>query len=350
MKTWRIALASATFVLGAGCADVPPADPVTERSLTIIGGRPAVSPEPLGAVAVLDSDGTQYCTGALVSATCVVTAAHCVVLQDEATGDIVAELGPANMRVVAGSLSAANVPSEQVFRVRKVVRHQGFQAPRGASAANLDRANDIALLLLEAPVRTMTPVPLVSPEKLDVLVREGSPVTIAGYGARDAYGRASGTLYFGETPFRRRNATEFSAGTYGSPDGCVGDSGGPASISVGGEPHLLGIGIRALRSPGGPECGEGGIYTLIPAYQSWLEQNAGGEFGPVGDDMRSGCSFGRLRRGSGNPSNALLDVLIASVFAALRRRRRERNLSMTMRPNTSPGPARGGPRECGTVR
>lgn len=320
MKKCRLALACVTLAGGAGCLDVPFEEPVADRSQAIKNGIPASAADLFGTVAVLDNDGVQYCSGALVSPTCVVTAAHCVVLQDDATGQIVAKLGPANLQIVAGALDVANAPPEQIFHVRKVVLHQGFPVPGTISAVTLARAEDIALLLLETPVRTMPSIPLVSPEQLDVLLHEGRPVVIAGYGARDEHGQSSGTLYFGETPFQQRSATEFSAGAPGSPDGCGGDSGGPASLIIGGEPHLLGISARALRSPSGPECGEGGIYTLVPTYGAWLEENADGELAPIGGDLRGGCSVSGLWRASNSPSIALLGPLIASAFMAFCRR------------------------------
>jgi Trypsin len=319
---------------GPGCEGVSPAGPAAQRSFPIKNGAPAAITNLFGAVAVLDSDGVHYCSGALVSATCVVTAAHCVVLQDDATGEVVAELGPANMRVAAGVLEAASVPSEHALRIRKVVRHPGFGALGAAGPAGLARADDIALLLLEEPVQTMPPVPLAAPDELDALLYEGAPLVIAGYGARDEYGRASGTLFFGETPFQQRNATEFSAGTPGAPDGCVGDSGGPATLLVGGEPRLVGLGVRALRSPGGPECGEGGVYTLVTAYRSWLEESADGELPVAADDVSHGCSVSGPARGSNRLGIARLGALVAGALIALWRRS----------PKASPADARPAPR------
>ena len=320
MRKRPIILVCAALAGGAGCGDYLPEGPLAEHSQAIKDGDPATAAGAFGAVAILDNDGVQYCSGVLVSATCVVTAAHCVVLQDDATGEVIAELGPANMRVVAGALDATDVPVEQTYRIRKVVRHEGFPVPGTIGSVTLSRAEDIALLMLDTPVQTMSPVLRVSPDELDVLLHEGTPVVIAGYGARDENGQLSGSLYFGETPFQQRNETEFSAGAPGSPDGCAGDSGGPASILQGGEPHLLGISVRAIRSPGGPDCGEGGIYTLVPAYRSWLEENADGELPITGDEARGGCSVSGLRRASGGPRMGLLGALMVIAFRIIRRR------------------------------
>ncbi|XXY54377.1 trypsin-like serine protease [Sorangium sp. So ce269] len=296
MRPRLIALACAALGGIAGCSHVMPGDPVEEQSLAIKNGRPATPDALFGAVAVLDSEGVQECSGVLISPSCVVTAAHCVVLQDEVTGALIAELGPANLRVAAGALDAADASPEQTFRVRKVVRHQDFPAPGTSGARKLARAEDIALLLLETPVTTMTPVPLVPPEELDDLLDEGVPVVIAGYGARGEPGQPSGALYVGETPFQQRSATEFSAGAPGSPDSCSGDSGGPACLMIAGEPHLLGISVRALGPPGGPDCGDGGIYTLVPAYGRWIEESADGEVPVTGEGATPAASF------DGNPS------------------------------------------------
>lgn len=334
MSPRLVALACAALGGFAGCSHAMPGDPVEEQSLAIKDGRPATPDALFGAVAVLDSEGVQECSGVLISPSCVVTAAHCVVLQDEVTGEILAELGSANLRVAAGALDATDALPEQIFRIRKVVRHQDFPAPGTIGARKLARAEDIALLLLEIPVTTMNPVPLVPPEALDDLLDEGVPVAIAGYGARGEPGQPSGALYVGETPFQARNATEFSAGAPGSPDSCSGDSGGPACLMIAGEPHLLGISVRALGSPAGADCGDGGIYTLMPAYGRWMEENADGEVPVAGEgatpaagfdgDPPGGCAVGRTgrpldRRGIGAPG-----ALMASAIVTFLRRSRAR--------------------------
>lgn len=335
MRSRLVALACAALGGLGGCSDVLPGDPVEEQSFAIKDGRPATPDALFGAVAVLDSDGVQECSGVLISPSCVVTAAHCVVLQDEVTGELLAELGPANLRVAAGALDVTDAPPEQTFRIRKVVRHQGFPAPGTIGARELARAEDIALLLLETPVQTMPPVPLVPPEALDDLLDEGAPVVIAGYGARGEPGEPSGALYVGETPFQKRNATEFSAGAPGSPDSCPGDSGGPACLMIAGEPHLLGISVRALGSPAGADCGDGGIYTLAPAYGRWIAENADGEAPVTGDGEApaaglegappGGCAVGRTGRSMDHQRGVGANVaLMAGAIAMLVRRSRAR--------------------------
>lgn len=312
----------------AECSDIAIEDPVASQSQAIKDGNPATGANLFGAVAVLDSDGAQGCSGVLVSPTCVVTAAHCVVLQDGLTGEIVAELGPANLQVLAGALEVANSTAEQIFRVRKVLRHHRFPGPGALNSGHIERAEDIALLLLEDPVRTMPPVPLIPLEALNVLLDEGPSVVIAGYGAQDELGQFAGSLHFAETPFLERGTTEFSAGGPGSPDTCSGDSGGPALLVIAGEPHLIGVSVRALRSPDGPACGEGGIYTLVPVYRSWLEESAEGELPVTGAVSPNGCSIVGSRWPSGGAGGALFGAWMASFLAASwRSSRRPRRLA-----------------------
>ncbi|WNG32255.1 trypsin-like serine protease [Archangium violaceum] len=319
MKKCSIVLASLLLGGSTGCSDIPSTNPVLQRrSQAIKDGRPATADRLFGTVAVLDNDGVQECSGVLISPTTVVTAAHCVVLQDGATGQIAAELGPANLQVLAGALDVRDATPEQLFRIRKVIRHPRFPVPGTFNAGDLDRAEDIALLLLETPVQTVPVVPLLPPEALDVLLHPGTPVVIAGYGARDERGRFSGTLYFAETPFQQRNATEFSAGAPGSPDSCSGDSGGPALLMIDGVPHLLGLSARALHSPSGADCGDGGIYTLVPAYHRWLEENSGSAEGVEQDP--GGCAVSGPGRPSDGQGLALVGVWMVSTFVAFWRR------------------------------
>lgn len=251
----------------------------------ILNGTPATMDELLSTVALVDGGGFQHCTGVLVSPQVVLTAAHCVVLQDGASGRIVADLGPQHLQVVAGGLDSENPLASQLYSIDDIRRHPEFTGGDHAQAQDAPvqdgpsyegpgdvvehggQRADIALVLLEREVTTLAPAETSSMEVLSRLSVD-DPLVIAGYGARTLDGRTSGELIVAETPFRRTFGGEFLAGASGHPDTCPGDSGGPAYFPE--DLSVLGIASRGVSSD--RICGDGGIYTLVPAYTAWIDE------------------------------------------------------------------------------
>jgi hypothetical protein len=290
----------------AGCS-APAPDPLGEGASPILRGRAATLDEVYGTVALMSSaDGEEWCTGTLIAPTVVVSAAHCVV--DEESPGGTTDLSPSEFFVVAGALDAYAPAPEQRYDVRALARHPGFPGYDDPSDPDgLGREDDISVLLLAAPVVGVSPVPVLPMAEVDTWLVPGDPVVIAGYGDRDLAGDQYGQLYLGETPYVRRNDAELLAGDKDSPDTCLGDSGGPAYVDAGGHLALVGATSRA-GAASVEECGEGGIYTLVPAYEEWLVANAQGEYTPGAaggggaggsDDEAGGGGEG----GDGDPSD-----------------------------------------------
>src|ERR1044072_3148932 len=113
-----------------------------------------------------------------------------------------------------------------------------------------------------------------------------SSVRLVGYGHTDTDGStgyglrrivdvplASDDPSYGSDP-----ATEFVAGAP-FPARCGGSahSGGPAYVQSDGDWYLVGATSRATRSAF-RRCGDGGIYTLIPAFSAWVKSIPGGRW------------------------------------------------------------------------
>lgn len=222
----------------------------------IVGGVPTSDfPE---CVAVGSRQGW-CCSGTLVASNVVITAAHC--LPDCAE------------RVFVGE--DVDLPDDgHVVDVRRAVVHPDYP-PHGPY-------NDLAVLVLAHDVPDVAPRRIVDPARM----AEAFAVRLAGYGNTDpfgssGYGRrrmvdvpiASSDHRFGAEPTR-----EFVAGApFLDRDSCNGDSGGPAYVEIDGEWALAGATSRATVSSVRP-CGDGGIYTLVPAYLDWVRAVEGGHW------------------------------------------------------------------------
>ncbi len=180
-------------------------------------------------VVLVDRVGNQgFCSGTMLTASTVLTAAHCIVVAR-----------PVRVFVVNGEpLSSASLTEVDSWQV-----HPGFRGDGNALVA------DVAVLLLSSPL----PLPSL-PVLTSIPVQAGDILSIFGYG-EDENGRfdfeelQSGEMRADEV------ATSFIRAKYrgeGS-NTCLGDSGGPLIKTVGGTPALVGITSSGTE----PDCGEG---------------------------------------------------------------------------------------------
>lgn len=256
-------------------ADAGPVD------ATIIGGSPATIQEAPWQVLVITTygGGLQFnCGGAVLNASWVLTAAHCLTNDGEA---------PVQVSVSAGS-NDRNAPVATVF-ADQLVLHPGYQASTFL--------NDIALIRLVAPLpvdgATIAPIslPIGLPSGWPALNTQalitgwgetaaGSPATIlqkaliSVLAAPGQFCTASASLSYAPDQM-------MCAGTLAGPPGaCRGDSGGAAAIQVSGVWYVAGI-----TSHGGVPCAapnEPAVYTRVTAYIGWINSTIAGG-GSLGD-------------------------------------------------------------------
>ncbi len=275
------ALAAAALLVQAWA---PPAAAGTEtRQLPIIDGALATQDQLYATVALVDPDtGEAFCTGTLIAPRVVVTAAHCLVVEDEDTGAITERLGPEHVLVVAGLVDVAEATWEEAYAPLTVTAHPDYPnyAPQPPHASGAGRLDDIGVLVLEEAVTQLTPAALPSEAEAIAALTAGVQVIVSGYGKTSVDDEATGLLFVAETSFVHRAEAELVLGGAGEPDTCQGDSGGPAYLAIGDVLALVGTTSRASDDVELP-CGEGGIYAFTPSYRQWLATASGGAYEPA---------------------------------------------------------------------
>jgi secreted trypsin-like serine protease len=251
------------------------------------------------------------CGGTLISTRLVVTAAHCVVEEQEDGTSL--RLIPTDLRVLTGVASLSEDGGQRV-KVKDSFVHPGYETDRAP--------NDIAVLRLASSVaidESVEPISLVaesedswwgagqgiaSPswergpliggwgdmtawskkpryparmrEALMPIVPDSACAQVARPGLGD-YGFSSESMFCGGVPDSDSNPHNGSTGT----DTCVGDSGGPVTVGDGtGQWRLAGV------VSWGIVCGARryGAYTRIASYREWVASipDTGGGPGGIG--------------------------------------------------------------------
>ncbi|MEU0118576.1 serine protease [Streptomyces bobili] len=238
------AAAAATALLSAPTAVAAP-QPIVGGSTTTTTAYPFM-------MQITDASQNQFCGGTLVSATKVVTAAHCMV--GETT---------AGVRVVGGR-TYLNGTNGTVSRVSKI-----WINPDYTDATNGD---DVAVLTLSTSM-PYTKASYVTSSQTS-LYAAGTTARVLGWGTTSASGSSSNQLRTATVPIVSNSSCASSYGsdfvasdmvcagyTSGGVDTCQGDSGGP--LLIGGV--LAGI---TSWGEGCAEAGYPGVYTRLTTFSS----------------------------------------------------------------------------------
>jgi len=260
-RAFAALMVAMAMLTGHVLAPAPPAQ-------AVVGGDPIpIEQAPWQAVVYVEADN-RLCGGAIVDASWIVTAAHCVV--GFSASQVDAHVGITELR--------QRTP-ENAVDVSEVIVHPSWDANRFR--------NDIALLKLAAPINLDgTRRPIWVPVGLDAAQwpAAGTPASISGWGATVFDGPASDVLR-GAALQILGGPGDIECGRYGgdfdvaveicaglpdaSVDTCQGDSGSPLVVDVGGVPILAGL------TSVGFECariGFPGIYTRVSSFVPWLQE------------------------------------------------------------------------------
>ncbi|MEU9734122.1 serine protease [Streptomyces sp. NPDC048002] len=239
------AAAAATALIGVAPTAAAAPQPIVGGSTTTTTSYPFM-------MQITDSSQNQFCGGTLVSATKVVTAAHCMV--GETTSSV---------RVVGGR-TYRNGTNGTVSRVSRIWIHPSY-----TDATNGD---DVAVLTLSTSM-PYTTAPYVSSTQTGVYAA-GTTARIIGWGTTSSGGSSSNQLRTATVPMVSDSSCGGSYGsdfvqsdmvcagyTSGGVDTCQGDSGGP----------LLVGGVLAGITSWGEGCalaGYPGVYTRLTTFSS----------------------------------------------------------------------------------
>jgi secreted trypsin-like serine protease len=286
------------LVVGALVSSPAHAVPLTPR---IINGTPATPGDMPYLVALIDTSrmsqlGTyqaQFCGGALVTPTKVITAAHCVV--DQSTHEISA---PSDIYVLTGQ-SLKN-PITAPVAVATVSVNPDYDVDSST--------NDIAVLTLATPIDSVPTIDPLTPADVTAYLVTGGAVRVGGWGntttltggkafpdiarvanlvlfpddtcgSRGSY-VINGVTFHGFSASEADAVTMMCAGAADTSgriiDSCQGDSGGPLVSAQGGPERLIGV------VSWGDDCATRypGVYTRVSAMYDFLLQEGAIEVNP----------------------------------------------------------------------
>lgn len=269
-STFRMLLSGTAVVLTSLAVPLGVPGATAEAKGVVIGGDPVVAGQQPWVVALASRDrfgparSGQFCGGAVVSASTVITAAHCFG-RDVLGGDW---RKVTDLRVIADRTDLRSV-SGQELRVRQVRINPGYDP--------VTNSGDVAVVTLEQPLAAGSAITMAGQgDQQDYLA--GSEARVYGWGDTTGSGTYSPVLrsavvvvladevceraYPGNADGTYVRRTMLCAGEpQGGRDACQGDSGGP--LVVGGK--LVGL---VSWGTGCAEAGHPGVYTRVSSVDA----------------------------------------------------------------------------------
>ncbi|WP_033289606.1 S1 family peptidase [Amycolatopsis jejuensis] len=230
--------------------------PAAEAAPSIVGGEKGSLADHPYAVYLVDSHGTQFCGGVIVSRTAVATAAHCTI-----------DVPPDETSVVAGREDKRSNDGV-VLAVTDVWRHPDYRKPQQGS--------DLAVLTVRGQL----------PYRPAALARDasrypaGTKATVLGWGRIADGGDRSDYLRQATVPLTddatcRTGYPEYNPASMlcagypsGGTDACKGDSGGPLVTGA----TLVGI---VSYGDGCGRPGKPGVYTRVTSFADDIAAHSG---------------------------------------------------------------------------
>lgn len=236
----------------------------------VVGGREATAVDNPAMAGLVRrgqaADASVFCGGAVISATAVVTAAHCL------EGGVRA----GQIDIVTGGVRLTD-PGLQRVGVARIILHPRYDPARVL--------HDVAVLLLASPV-TVPPVALATPPEAS-LGAPGALLRLTGWGQQrfNAPDSVPDALRYADIPSVPDSVCRRLFDTYDGalqlcgraannrPDSCQGDSGGPMLGGAAPAVRLVGLVSYSADQCGSP--GFAGVYVRVSAERDWIAAAAG---------------------------------------------------------------------------
>jgi trypsin len=260
MKKARIALTLAATILGSTCGPVAFSQESIEPDARIIDGTPTTIKDHKWQVVmyVTTTDKINFCSGSIIAARWLVTAAHCFDGDTQTT----------HVRIKVG---VTNFETEGVWKYPTLVLpHPGYD-PKTYE-------NDIALVQLEDDYSSLI-VPMADET---TSLRPSMNLEIAGWGVTVPGGPLSEEMRQASVPYVSNDTCKKSYGdkaifdtmlcagkSSGGADSCQGDSGGPLVVRDHGDATLVGI---VSHGDGCARKLRYGLYTRVSSFQPWISR------------------------------------------------------------------------------
>jgi MYXO-CTERM domain-containing protein len=254
-STVRSLVLSLTAALAIGGCDQGSDDEQFDgNDFRIVGGAPVNTDPAVALLAMYDANGqlASTCTGTLIDAQWVLTAAHC--------------LSPAGIAGVGVYFGADATVQMDPSYVGYVEADQAAIHPQWVDGGAPDQGNDVALLHLATPA-PVEPIAINRTALTEQML--GADVYLVGWGITGGSQQDSmikravmSQLFDFDASFMvvGNNAT----GT------CSGDSGGPAFMSMNGQMVVAGV-----TSYGDVPCEQISVDMRVDAFASWIDQTMG---------------------------------------------------------------------------
>ena len=197
-----------------------------------------------------DRSTLNTCTATVIAPTVLLTAAHCVDPATHPSHVFGAYLGPD-----ASAVATATAIEPHLVLATSVVPHPGYQVTPPYTA-------DIAVVTLASPVAA-TPVPLLRTAPTALV---SQPARIVGYG-QTVYGTFNAVKHAGTTTLAAIDTGDTVTVGDATVRSCIGDSGGPALVMVGGVETL--VGVNSYTDTTG--CTVPAHYRRVDLYLSFID-------------------------------------------------------------------------------
>ncbi|KYO28544.1 serine protease 55 [Alligator mississippiensis] len=268
----------------ADCGLRPAFKPPVATTMRVIGGRGAQAGEFPWQVSI-QSHGRHFCGGMIISSWWILSAAHC--FEDEAPPDLTVAVGVVNLKS----------HQREMKKLDKLIVHEDFN--------KLTLDNDIALLLLDSPIRLNEhKVPVCLPLIHDL--RTWKNCWVAGWGTTVAGDKTKTTTMLQKVEMQlisqKQCAQWISQLTdnmlcagyeEGGKDACQGDSGGPLVCTYGNIRRWFAVGIVSW----GQNCAERhspGMYTIIINYLFWIQKKTALEGKPFFPEAKGNATSAKI--------------------------------------------------------